>query len=214
MRVTNSARPWTNAESHAPKELSADIGAYELIPCDFDGDGDCDIDDLDLLIGEIASGNNNAFFDLTGDSVVDLADRDQWLADAGAMNLQSMNPYLVADANLTASSMAKTSSFGMTTSSWQPVSGHRVIGMRTASRTVKISSRGTTTNSRVAIVLDFSTAFSRTWHWKVHGRSAIPNPCQRGCHRLLRMRKCGPPLRTTNKTEVDHVAIQGLCRPS
>ena len=82
-----------------------DMGAYELQPsntvdCDFDEDGDCDIDDIDALITEIAGGMNNLAFDLTGDNLVDLADRDQWLADAGALNLPSGNAYLLGDSNL------------------------------------------------------------------------------------------------------------------
>jgi hypothetical protein len=68
--------------------------------CDFDGDSDCDIDDLDALIADIASGSPNSDFDLTGDGNVDLADRDEWLAQAGSTNLANGNPYLVADANL------------------------------------------------------------------------------------------------------------------
>ena len=82
----------------------ADIGAFELQQtspsCDFDGDFDCDIDDIDAMVMEIAAGTNSSAFDLTGDGNVDLADRDQWLADAGALNLVSGNPYLLADANL------------------------------------------------------------------------------------------------------------------
>ena len=39
-------------------------------------------------------------FDLTGDDIVDLMDRDAWLSQAGAENLPSGNAYLVADANL------------------------------------------------------------------------------------------------------------------
>ena len=42
-----------------------DMGSVEYLsdvpepfePCDFDTDGDCDIDDIDALIGEIAAGN-------------------------------------------------------------------------------------------------------------------------------------------------------------
>ena len=49
---------------------------------------------------EIAAATNNLSFDLTGDGSVDLDDRDQWLADAGALNLPSANPFLVGDANL------------------------------------------------------------------------------------------------------------------
>ncbi len=65
-----------------------DIGAFELQPdfpnCDFDQLNGCDIDDIDALIMEIVAGTNNALYDLTGDDAVDLADRDQWLVDAGA----------------------------------------------------------------------------------------------------------------------------------
>ncbi|MEM8680194.1 MAG: choice-of-anchor Q domain-containing protein, partial [Planctomycetota bacterium] len=79
-----------------------DVGAYENQPvnCDFDDDGDCDINDIDALITEIASAANGLLFDLTGDGMVNLADRDQWLADAGARHLASMSPYLLGDANL------------------------------------------------------------------------------------------------------------------
>ncbi len=82
-----------------------DIGAIEVqIPtmfdCDFDNDGTCDIGDIDFLIAEIASSTHSPAFDLTGDGLVDLDDRDQWLADAGADNLPSGNPYLLGDANL------------------------------------------------------------------------------------------------------------------
>ena len=70
--------------------------------CDFDGTGTCDIDDIDALVTEIVAGTNDPLYDLTGDGSVDLADRDQWLADAGAMNLPSGNPYLLGDSNLDA----------------------------------------------------------------------------------------------------------------
>ncbi len=82
-----------------------DMGAYEVQSppgpsCDFDGLDGCDINDIDALIREIAAGTDNPVYDLTGDGEVDLADRDQWLADAGAINLMSGNPYLLGDANL------------------------------------------------------------------------------------------------------------------
>ena len=81
-----------------------DMGSFELqqalLSCDLDGDFDCDLDDIDAMIMEIAAGTNNVAFDLTGDGSVNLADRDQWLTDAGAMNLPSGNAYLLGDANL------------------------------------------------------------------------------------------------------------------
>ena len=54
------------------------------LPCDLDGDGDCDIDDLDMLCMDVVNGNAT------------LADVDQWLSDASPFP----NPYLPGDANL------------------------------------------------------------------------------------------------------------------
>jgi hypothetical protein len=67
---------------------------------DFNSDGLLDCMDVDALVGEIAAGTDDPTFDLTGDNVVDLADRDAWLAEGGAVNLPSGNPYLLGDANL------------------------------------------------------------------------------------------------------------------
>jgi predicted outer membrane repeat protein len=83
---------------------SIDIGSIEAqsspSSCDFNGDSLCDGPDIDQLVVEIASGNHNPDFDLTGDALVDLNDRDAWLAQAGAMNLPSGNAYILGDANL------------------------------------------------------------------------------------------------------------------
>ena len=71
------------------------------LACDFDLDGDCDGADVDLLQANIVNGPANpAIFDLTGDGAVTVADRDEWLALAGAENLPSGNAYLLGDANL------------------------------------------------------------------------------------------------------------------
>ena len=59
-----------------------------------------DCADVDALVGDIAAMNNTVDFDLTGDGNVDGDDLTQWLADAGAANLTSGNPYLPGDANL------------------------------------------------------------------------------------------------------------------
>jgi hypothetical protein len=67
---------------------------------DFDGNGLYECADIDALVMEIFSGNNNPSFDLTNDGRVDLVDRDAWLAEAGAVNLPSHNPYLPADFDL------------------------------------------------------------------------------------------------------------------
>ncbi len=67
---------------------------------DFDNDGDYDCADVDALVAEIANGSNDGSFDLTGDGVVDSADLEGWLAEAGGFNLNSGNSYLLGDANL------------------------------------------------------------------------------------------------------------------
>ncbi len=67
---------------------------------DFDGDFDLDGDDIDALVMAIAGGGSPSIFDLTGDGLLNLADRDIWLALAGAANLPSGSPYLLGDANL------------------------------------------------------------------------------------------------------------------
>ena len=84
-----------------------DIGAFESdiepggLACDFDGDGDCDGSDIDALQANIVSGPADPVtFDLTGDGQVTVADRNEWLVQAGAENLASGNAYLPGDANL------------------------------------------------------------------------------------------------------------------
>jgi hypothetical protein len=69
---------------------------------DFNNDGAWDCTDINGLTAAIAAGANDPAFDLTGDGVVDLADRDAWLAEGGAMNPGATggNPFLVGDANL------------------------------------------------------------------------------------------------------------------
>ena len=89
---------------------SPDTGDYELlmhtdslanvIDPDFNDDGMLDCADIDPLVAAIASGGNDPDFDLTGDGFVNLGDRDAWLTQAGAENLESGNPYLLGDATL------------------------------------------------------------------------------------------------------------------
>ena len=67
---------------------------------DFDNNGTVDCADVNALTGEVAAGSNSTDFDLNGDGSVDLDDLDQWLADAGAINLPSGGAYLPGDANL------------------------------------------------------------------------------------------------------------------
>ncbi len=77
-----------------------DITAAPIVPGDFDGDQDLDLADIDALVAEIAAGTHNPAFDLNTDALVNLVDRDLWLALAGAANLPSGNPYRLGDDNL------------------------------------------------------------------------------------------------------------------
>jgi hypothetical protein len=66
---------------------------------DFNSDGNADVMDIDMLIGEIVAGTNEASLDLSGDGVVDDTDLTQWLSDAA--NHNGFNEaYLPGDSNL------------------------------------------------------------------------------------------------------------------
>lgn len=67
---------------------------------DFNGDGIYDCTDVDALVGVIVTGSNLPQYDLSGDGQVNHTDLTQWLAEAGAVNLASGNPYLPGDSNL------------------------------------------------------------------------------------------------------------------
>ena len=54
------------------------VGGGGGVECDFDGNGTCDISDINDLSAVITAGSNDASFDMTGDGVVDQADRDAW----------------------------------------------------------------------------------------------------------------------------------------
>ncbi len=77
-----------------------------VIPCDFDDDRVCDVPDINDLLAEgpiqagvaVTPGVNDQF-DLNGDDVIDLLDRDKWLALAGSQN-GFESPYELGDANL------------------------------------------------------------------------------------------------------------------
>jgi hypothetical protein len=55
------------------------IGVIPGVPGDFDGDQLLTANDIDLLTAEVRAGTNNAAFDVTGDSVVNGEDRDEWV---------------------------------------------------------------------------------------------------------------------------------------
>ena len=75
-------------------------GIGQLSPsCDFDGNGNCDMGDINALMNEVAAGSNDNAFDLNADGSVNDLDRDQWLADAGPRD-GFAGSFLVGDANL------------------------------------------------------------------------------------------------------------------
>ena len=79
---------------------SPGTGATVIDP-DFNDDGFVDGIDIDMLQENLINGPQDpTTFDLTGDGFVTIADRDEWLAQAGAVNLPSGNAYLLGDANL------------------------------------------------------------------------------------------------------------------
>ncbi len=76
------------------------------LACDFDGNGACDLADIDALVAAIAGGSADLTFDLNGDGMVTRADINDpaagWLTLAGAENtaVTGGNPYFEGDANL------------------------------------------------------------------------------------------------------------------
>ena len=78
------------------------LSVIEMIanPGDFDRDGDYSCADVDLLVSAIVQQSSDLEFDLTGDGNVNQQDLDAWLAEAGAAELNSGQPYLYGDANL------------------------------------------------------------------------------------------------------------------
>jgi hypothetical protein len=80
------------------------IEYFVPVTCDFDADGDCDADDIDMLVGvgPIAGGVSaagNEVYDLNTDGTIDLDDRDLWLASAATENGLG-SPYKLGDATL------------------------------------------------------------------------------------------------------------------
>ena len=67
---------------------------------DYNDDGAYDCADIDALVGAIVAGTGDPLLDLTGDGMLDQNDIEAWLAEAGANNLASGNPYLPGDATL------------------------------------------------------------------------------------------------------------------
>lgn len=67
---------------------------------DFNDDGVYDCADINELTGDAVAGSNSASFDLTGDGLVDAADVDAWLLEAGEVNIGPGRSFLGGDADL------------------------------------------------------------------------------------------------------------------
>ncbi len=73
--------------------------AMPLDPLDINGDGQVDRQDVDLITAA-SFGPYDSAFDLVADGIIDAADRDKWLTDAGATYLNSGAAFVAEDANL------------------------------------------------------------------------------------------------------------------
>ncbi len=67
---------------------------------DFDADGDYALADIDRLVAGIVSGANSPALDLNADGMVNQADLQAWLVEAGDRELPSEMPYRAGDGNL------------------------------------------------------------------------------------------------------------------
>ncbi len=77
-----------------------DMGSFEsqIAPVDFHEDGQLGCSDVDAMVAAIVAGENPTEFDLTNDTLVDVADLDAWLYLAGLENLPSHEAYPPGDA--------------------------------------------------------------------------------------------------------------------
>ena len=77
------------------------MGSFELqeepLSCDFDGDLDCDIDEVDNLFAQL--GGSNPLFDLDNSGMVDNDDVTEWLLQASAADPLGRT-FVRGDANL------------------------------------------------------------------------------------------------------------------
>ena len=67
--------------------------------CDFDGDGLCNVADIDQLVGGIIDGGNDPGLDINRDGVVDTGDLDDWRSEAATENGLA-GPHLKGDSDL------------------------------------------------------------------------------------------------------------------
>ncbi len=93
-------------QNNVPDHPGGDVGSPGSFPSVAGNDGDFDNNsiyncaDINALTTNIASGQNTASFDLTGDGQVNGADLTAWLAEAGGVNIGVGRAYRIGDANL------------------------------------------------------------------------------------------------------------------
>ncbi len=76
------------------------VARLAIVEADIVDDGQLDCADINALTSAIAGGSSDSVYDLNRDGVVDLADRDAWLREAGEVNLGIQKAYQLGDANL------------------------------------------------------------------------------------------------------------------
>ncbi len=81
-------------------EYFLDVSVSPAVDGDFNDDGEYDCQDINSLVTQIAQGQNDLAYDLNHDAVVNLADLDAWLSEAGVIHLGPGRSYLKGDANL------------------------------------------------------------------------------------------------------------------
>jgi hypothetical protein len=91
----------------------------EAPACDANLDGVCDVIDLDLLGSVIFNRGYSTSMDMNDDGVLDLLDRDRWLAEVGIAEIGV--PFLPGDANL--DGFIDTRDLNPVGFSWQQCSG-------------------------------------------------------------------------------------------
>ena len=98
-----SVYPFFESGTIVVSDIDSGLFVLGLGTCDIDGDGVCDLDDIDLLTcqGDLASGTVSTGwqYDFNRDQVIDGDDLDTWLLEAGLENGFS-GAYLSGDANL------------------------------------------------------------------------------------------------------------------
>ena len=83
----------TGGVLHSPDDYT--VISMPALNCDVDGDGACDLTDIDMLLAAVGSADSS--FDLDNSGRVDSDDIDSWLESAG--NENQGRPFLAGDAN-------------------------------------------------------------------------------------------------------------------